>query len=141
MPLILLCTIKAILEKVKKVLSQKPAVKYEDDFITVKTEQKGKMLKINLPDIDYVEGMKNYVAIHHNNQKTIALLTMAELENRLPAEQFFRVHKSFIVGMRKVAGIDGNIIHLKGYPQSNIWLGQTYRDAFLEELKKNMLGR
>src|SRR5262249_37920958 len=38
-----------------------------DDYFFVKTEFKGKMLKINLKDIDYIEGMKNYVAIHHNN--------------------------------------------------------------------------
>src|SRR5580692_764742 len=55
----------------------------EDDYIFVKTEFKGRMLKVNLSEIHYIEGMKNYVAIHHNDQKTIALLNMKDLEDRL----------------------------------------------------------
>ena len=55
-----------------------------DDFILVKTGMRGSLTKINLSDIIYVEGMKNYVAIHHSAGKTLALLSMKELEERLP---------------------------------------------------------
>ena len=88
-------------------------IKMEDDYIFVKTEFKGKLLKINLSDIDYIEGMKNYVAIYHSNIKTLALLNMKDLEERLPSKHFTRVHKSFIIPLRKVASIEGNIIKLK----------------------------
>lgn len=58
------------------------------------------MLKIDLDDIDFVEGMNNYVAFHRGPQKTLAYLTMKELEDRLPNSQFMRVHKSYIVALR-----------------------------------------
>ena len=45
----------------------------EDDYIFVKTESKGKLLKITLAEIDYIEGMKNYVAIYCGGKKNIGL--------------------------------------------------------------------
>jgi DNA-binding LytR/AlgR family response regulator len=47
--------------------------KAEDDYIFVKTESKGKLLKINLADIDYIESMKNYMAIYRGGQKTLCI--------------------------------------------------------------------
>ncbi|KAA3436673.1 LytR/AlgR family response regulator transcription factor [Rufibacter hautae] len=110
----------------------------ENDYIFVKTELKGKMLKINLPDIDYVEGMKNYVAIHHNGHRTLALLNMKALEERLPAKQFMRVHKSFIIALNKITAIEGNQIQLKNI-KADIALGDTYRSAFHEIMRKKLM--
>lgn len=110
----------------------------EDDYIFVKTEQKGKMLKVNFRDIDYVEGMKNYVAIHHNGQKTMALLNMKDLEERLPKRHFMRIHKSFIVSVPKIVAIEGNLIQLKNI-HADILLGDTYRPAFLERMKEKLI--
>jgi two-component system LytT family response regulator len=110
----------------------------EDDYIFVKTESKGKMLKINLREIDYIEGMKNYVAIYHNNQKTMALLNMKDLQDRLPRKNFMRVHKSFIVSLRKITAVEGNLIHLAN-TKAEILLGDTYRADFLETMKNKLL--
>lgn len=109
-----------------------------DDYIFVKTEFKGKMLKINLKDIDYVEGMRNYVAIHHAGQKTMVLLTMKDLEERLPKKHFFRVHKSFIVSIARVVAIEGNIILLKNV-KADILLGETYKNSFYELMKSKLM--
>src|SRR5206468_5902098 len=54
----------AAVQKVAKSLKEEDVQEVEDDYIFVKTESKGKLLKINLNEIDYIEGMKNYVAIH-----------------------------------------------------------------------------
>src|SRR5881394_3860296 len=85
----------------------------EDDYIFVKTESKGKLLKINLADIDFIESMKNYVAIHRGGQKTLVYTSMKELEERLPKKQFIRVHKSFIIPISRITGIEGNLVRLK----------------------------
>ena len=69
----------------------------DDDYIFVKTESKGKLLKINLDEIDYIEGMKNYVAIFCGGKKTLVYTSMKDLEERLSKKQFIRVHKSFII--------------------------------------------
>jgi two-component system LytT family response regulator len=110
----------------------------EDDYIFVKTESKGKMLKINLGEIDYIEGMKNYVAIVHNGHKTMALLNMKDLQDRLPKKGFMRVHKSFIVALRKITAVEGNRIHLNNI-KAEILLGDTYRTEFLETMKHKLL--
>jgi DNA-binding LytR/AlgR family response regulator len=110
----------------------------EDDYIFVKTEFKGKMLKVNLKEIDYVEGMKNYIAIHHAGQKTMALLNMKDIEERLPRKHFMRVHKSFIVSVNKITAIEGNVIRLKNI-QADILLGETYRGGFYEHMKHKLM--
>src|SRR5438270_3319861 len=86
----------------------------EEDYIFVKTESKGKLLKINLADIDYIEGMKNYVAIHRGGQKTLVYTNMKDIEARLSKKDFIRVHKSFIIPLSRLTGIEGNKLLLKG---------------------------
>jgi two-component system LytT family response regulator len=110
----------------------------DDDYIFVKTELKGKMLKVNLREIDYIEGMKNYVAIYHNGQKTMALLNMKDLEERLPRKHFMRVHKSFIISIPKITAVEGNQILLKNV-KADILLGETYKPGFLEMMKEKIM--
>jgi two-component system, LytTR family, response regulator len=110
----------------------------DDDYIFVKTETKGKLLKINLADIDYIEGMKNYVAIYHKGQKTMALLNMKDLEERLPSQHFMRIQKSFIIALRKVTGIEGNMVKLNGIA-ALITLGELYKPVFMERLKHKLM--
>ncbi|MCX2432663.1 LytR/AlgR family response regulator transcription factor [Pedobacter sp. GR22-10] len=112
--------------------------RHQDDYFMVKTEAKGKMLKINIAEIDFVEGMKNYVAFHHNGIRTLALLTMKDVEDRLPKTQFIRVQKSFIVALNKITSIDGNRIILKGI-SAEILIGETYRKDFLDMMKQKLL--
>jgi len=109
-----------------------------DDYFFVKTELKGKMLRVNFSDIDYIESMKNYVAIHHNGIKTLALLTMKDLEDRLPPARFMRIHRSFIIPVDRITAIEGNTVMLRNV-REGILLGETYRPAFLEKMRGKML--
>ncbi len=110
----------------------------EDDYIFVKTESKGKYLKINLADIDYVEGMKNYVAIHCGTKKTLVLTSMKELEERLPKNQFMRIHKSFIIAINRITGIEGNQVLLKDV-NAEILIGDSYKPELMELVKNKMI--
>jgi two-component system, LytTR family, response regulator len=110
----------------------------DDDYMFVKTEQKGKVLKINFRDIDYIEGMKNYVAIYHNNQKTLALLNMKDLELRLPSKFFVRVHKSFIVAVNRVLSISGSQVILKNI-RAEILMGDSYRNRLMDIMKSKLM--
>ncbi|RZL62064.1 MAG: response regulator transcription factor, partial [Pedobacter sp.] len=108
-----------------------PISKTITNYIIVKTEAKGKLLKINIADIDFIEGMKNYVAFHHNGIRTMALLAMKDVEDRLPKDEFIRVQKSFIISVNKITAIDGNRIILKGI-STEILIGETYRRDFID---------
>ena len=110
----------------------------EDDYIFVKTESKGKLLKINLADIDYIEGMKNYVAIHCGGKKTMVYTSMKELEERLPHKQFIRVHKSFIIPIAKITGIEGNLLRLKNVTDE-ILIGENYKADLMEIIRNKMI--
>ena len=109
-----------------------------DDYFFVKTELKGKMLKINFRDIDYIESMKNYVAIHHNGNRTMALLNMKDLEERLPVRYFMRIHRSYIIAVEKIVAIEGNTVALRNIKE-RILLGDTYRSSFLERMKDKII--
>ncbi len=87
----------------------------------MKTEQKGKLIKINIKDIIFIEGLKNYVKIHaRSGEKIIALLNMKDLEERLPAGEFVRTHKSFLLATGFIRMIEGTsctwTIPKKKYP-------------------------
>jgi DNA-binding LytR/AlgR family response regulator len=112
--------------------------KAEDDYIFVKTESKGKLLKINLADIDFIESMKNYVAIHRGGQKTFVYTSMKELEERLPKKQFIRVHKSFIIPVSRITGIEGNLLRLKNVT-AEILIGENYKAELMEIIRGKMI--
>jgi DNA-binding LytR/AlgR family response regulator len=107
-------------------------------YIFVKTESKGKLVKINLADIDYVESMKDYVAIYRGEEKTLVLITMKKLEESLPKKDFIRVHKSFIVPISKITGIEGNLIRLKNV-KAEILMGDNYKADLMEIIKGRMI--
>jgi two-component system, LytTR family, response regulator len=110
----------------------------EDDYIFVKTESKGKLLKINLADIDFIESMKNYMAIHIGGQKTLVYTSMKELEERLPKKQFIRVHKSFIIPIARITGIEGNLLRLKNVT-AEILIGENYKAELMEIVRGKMI--
>jgi two-component system, LytTR family, response regulator len=110
----------------------------EDDYIFVKTESKGKLLKINLDEIDYIEGMKNYVAIYCGGKKTLVYTSMKDLEERLSKKQFIRVHKSFIIPIAKITGIEGNLLRLKNNT-AEILIGDNYKSDLMEIIRNKMI--
>jgi two-component system, LytTR family, response regulator len=110
----------------------------EDDYIFVKTESKGKLLKINLNEIDYIEGMKNYVAIFCGGKKILVYTSMKDLEERLSKKQFIRVHKSFIIPIAKITGIEGNLLRLKNV-SAEILIGDNYKADLMEIIRNKMI--
>ena len=104
------------------------------NYIFVKTGQRGTLLKIDLDDIDYLEGRNHYVAFHCGGNKTLVHTTMKEMEERLPASRFLRVHKSFIVALKGIASIEANGVVLNE-GQKRIPVGANYKRTFLKRMK------
>jgi DNA-binding LytR/AlgR family response regulator len=132
--------VKAV-QRVSGVLAHRPRSEVDaipHDYIFVKTGQRGTMLKIDLDDIDYLEGMNHYVAFHWGGRKTLVHITMKEIEDWLPPTQFARVHKSFIVALREIASIEINELILKK-SASRIPIGPNYKDAFLAKMKDRLM--
>ncbi|GAB4011586.1 response regulator transcription factor [Spirosoma sp. KCTC 42546] len=100
------------------------------EFIFVKTEYR--LQRVGLSDILYCEGLKDYVSIYTPTERILVLQTMKSLEEKLPANQFARVHKSYIVALNRIESIEKNRIYIDhpGRAQDVIPIGETYRDAF-----------
>ena len=110
-----------------------------DDFIMVKSDRKGKLVKVVFSDIVYIESMRNYVAIYtRHKDRIITLVSLKELEERLPGDYFFRTHKTFIVALNQIKMIDGGEIVLQDV-KDRVPLGGTYRQSFFERLEAKIM--
>ncbi len=78
----------------------------DDRFIFVKSEYK--LVKIMFDDILYIEGLKDYVKIYLTDGRdpVMSLMNMKKIEESLPRPEFMRIHRSYIVHMKKIEGID-----------------------------------
>ncbi len=117
---------------------QKETLRIESDenFLFIKSEYK--ILRINLSDIKYIEGMREYVRIHMENQRPVmTLMSMKKIEAFLPQQSFMRVHRSYIVNLKKVNTIERNRIIFDG--KVYIPVSEQYKNAFQEFLDKNFL--
>ena len=99
------------------------------DFIFVKTEHK--IQKIQLDEILYIEGLKDYISIYTKAERIITLQNMKKMEETLPSGQFIRVHKSYIISLDKIESIERSRISICG---KVIPIGDTYRDEFFKHI-------
>ena len=108
----------------------------EKKSIFVKTDYK--LMQIELKNILYIEGLKDYVKIHLENEPNpiLSLMSMKSLEDQLPEDKFIRVHRSFIVQPEKIKVIERNrIVFGKQY----IPISDSYKDKFQEFIDKNFV--
>ncbi len=105
-------------------------------FLFVKSEKR--IEKIALADILYIESMGNYVNICTGNKKIVAYLTLKGIESNLPADEFIKVHQSFLIPISKIEFIEGNQIRLKDIA---IPIGRNYRDAVMKMVEERLLKR
>lgn len=99
------------------------------DYFFVKCGNKYE--KILFDDILFIEGLQNYVVIHTDKSRYTTLLTLKNLEEKLDHQSFLRVHKSFIVAIDKVDGLEGHEIFIKS---ERIPIGRNQRDVVMERV-------
>lgn len=126
-------------KSVKKIISSlsKSKEDNEQDYIYIKTEQKGKFIKIYYQEIDYVEAMGNYISISKGKEKNIAYSTMRDMENILPSNLFMRIHKSYIVSMEQISMIENGFVLLRSGVKISI--GTNYKNNLMQKIKQNLL--
>ncbi len=95
------------------------------DFIFVKSNSR--LVKLKTSDIYFVEALKDYVVINALNTRYTIHSTMKEIEKKLPAEDFIRVHRSFIVRLDKIAAIEQPNLILEN-DKKVIPIGGSYKD-------------
>ena len=99
------------------------------DSIFIKTEYR--LQRVSLDDILYIEGLKDYLSVYTPAERILALQTMKSMEEKLPANRFMRVHKSYIVALNHIESIERNRIYIG---KAIIPIGDTYREEFFRAI-------
>jgi DNA-binding LytR/AlgR family response regulator len=103
-------------------------------FIMVKVEYS--TIRMNLDDILYIEGLKDYVKIYSGGKPVLTKTTMKNITEKLPADRFLRVHKSFIVAIAKIDVIENNRIVIG---KERIPIGESYKIPFFNIINRNLI--
>lgn len=104
----------------------------EDECIFVKSDRR--YFKVNLKEILFIEGLKDYVIIQMEGQRIITRMNVKTIHDLLPKNVFLRINRSYIVNRNRIDSFDNNDVFIKKY---EIAIGNSYRDAFFEEFMKN----
>ena len=117
---------------------QHPTPNTQPATLFVKTDYR--MVKINIPDIRYIEGMSEYLKIYleGEDKPIITLLSMKKIESRLP-ENFMRIHRSYIVNLHKIQEVNKNRIIMDA--ETYLPVGDMYKEAFQQYLDTMFLGK
>lgn len=119
------------LQAVNKIQSHNPshANELDSNFIFVKTENR--LEKININDILFIEGMRDYRRIHTIHKKIMTLQNFSEFEQLLPSKLICRVHKSYMVSISKIDEIERSRIKISN---QMIPISETYRNHFFSQI-------
>jgi DNA-binding LytR/AlgR family response regulator len=104
----------------------------QQEYFFIKAE--GKLVKLFYDDILLVEAVQNYVNIYTTEKKYITYLTFKSVEEYLPADDFIKVHKSYIVPKQKVESIEGNDIKIGPH---HVPISRNLKDEVMEKLLGN----
>ena len=113
------------------------AIPTDDDSIYLKTEHR--VVRVNIADIRYIEGMSEYLKVHIEGQRPIIMLfSMKKMEERLPSH-FLRIHRSYIVNMRRVQEVTKNRIVMD--KDTYLPIGDMYKETLSAYLADKYFGR
>jgi two-component system LytT family response regulator len=102
---------------------------FATDYLFVKTATR--LQKVNLADILYIQSLQNYIIIVCLNEKIMSLQPLKKFEEQLPAQEFVRVHKSYLIAIRQISSLEGNRIYIGDV---TIPIGDTFKESFLQKI-------
>jgi len=111
---------------------ERPATQ-EATYLFVKSDTR--FFKINYRDILFIEGMRDYIAIHTEQQRILTLMSMTKMLHKLPSCDFKRVHKSYIINVQHIDLIQHNRVQLAG---KEIPVSSTYKEDFQKFIESRL---
>jgi len=108
----------------------------EDDFIFLKTDGKNKFNKVVLSEIQFLQGLKNYVSLQLQDQQIITYSTLKHFSETLPEQDFIQIHKSYIVSIKHIDRIENDAVWVQ---EHQLPVGNTYRKSFFEKIHQRGL--
>lgn len=99
----------------------------EEDYIFIRSERK--YIRSNFSEIEYIEGLKDYVIIHCGADKHIVATNLKTIQTSLPAHLFVRISKSFIINVSKIKSIDHEWVLLNS---QKLPIGDNFKNVVLD---------
>jgi len=99
-----------------------------DDFFFVKADRR--IFKVYFNNILFIQGLKDYVVMHSENQKVMTAMNIKTIYDQLPKDMFVRVSKSYIINIKHIGSVDNNTVYIG---TNEIPIGNIYRDFFFKE--------
>jgi len=106
----------------------------EPDFLFVKSDHR--LVRVQFDEILYIESLKDYIKIYTGEKPVITLLSMKSIEEKLPVKEFLRVHRSFIVNVKKIEVIEKKHFLIMNH---EIPIGDNYRENVYTFINQNKL--
>lgn len=94
------------------------------------------LMKINLKDVELIEGLDDYIRIHIKPKPVLTLMTLKSLQEKLPSQEFIRIHRSYIVPAGKIESFGKSKVKVAG---KDIPVGSSYSEAYQQLLKSKGL--
>lgn len=110
----------------------------DNDAMFLKTEHR--IVRININNIRYIEGMSEYLKIYLKDAKPIVvLLSMKKMEERLPSHSFMRIHRSYIINLNEIQEVNKNRVILDA--DTFLPIGDLYREQLNQYIESKFLGK
>lgn len=103
----------------------------EHEYLFLKVDRK--FVKITIPDILYIESLKDYIRVTTKSTSLISYQSLTAITEKLPADKFIRIHRSFTIAMDKVNLIEGNCVEIGG---KLIPISREHRQEVLKKIYK-----
>lgn len=121
--------------RMEDILAIKRPYQTTEDSDEIFIKRNSTLVRLKYDDILYIEALENYVIVNTFNEKMTIHFTMKSLEDKLPLKKFKRVHRSFIVNISRIKGIEDNsIIIIVEEGKKHIPVGKSYKDKLLSEI-------
>ncbi|MBL7741365.1 MAG: response regulator transcription factor [Chitinophagaceae bacterium] len=127
---------KAYMQITAELSAETPAPLPDNSQDDLFVKSNGKLVRIRIQDILYVEALKEYVRIFTTVGNQVVYQTMQNMEEKLPKDGFFRIHRSYIIGLRHIQAIEGNMVLING---AQLPVSRYTKDEFINRVAKNKL--
>jgi len=128
-------TLERFIKAVQKLMPKKDVLSIAKEpsvpYIFIKVDRK--LIKLNYDDILYIEALGDYVKFITSENTFVSYMKVSALEKLLPAHQFLRIHRSYIVSQQKISYLEGNFLRIN---EIELPIGQTFKDELYEKLNR-----
>ncbi len=125
-------TIQKIQAKTSQTSEQSANEGHESEAKCIYVKSDGKVVKVHLEDILFVEAMQKYVKIHLSDKRIISLMSLKKMEEMLPLASFQRVHKSYIINTIHLDELNGYEVKIGKH---SIPVSRSHKKALARRLK------